>query len=98
MSDLKSDLEILNKLEEEKNKAVDKFSDFKKSLAKYSPVKLGDEIEVNGWSNKGKTMVVNYIAIKREYLGDYYFFAKGYIKRKDGSLGVQRGEWHENRE
>ena len=58
---------------------------------KHCPVKVGDEVEVNDYSFKGKTIVVDNVFLKKDYRG-IYFVAIGHIKKKGGELGAKSGK------
>jgi len=95
MNDFEADLEALKKLKEKKARAAKNYSDFLKSMVFHSPVKIGYELKCNGYSHKGKSIVIDHIRLVEYWLDDYKFKASGYIKKKDGTLGKQRGDWLE---
>ena len=53
------------------------------------PVKIGDVVICNGWSNEGKKMQVTKISMHK-CKGD--FVCRGPILKKDGSISVRVGE------
>lgn len=56
------------------------------------PVRIDDEVKVNGYSHEGKTMRVGSIAMV-ETIDGYMFKAKGKILKKDGSEGTNVGDY-----
>ena len=62
--------------------------------SEFCPVKVGDRVEVNGYSHRGKHMVVLGVAIKYIGRNTIRFVAHGNILKKDGFPGEQIGEWH----
>ncbi|WP_028865280.1 hypothetical protein [Psychromonas aquimarina] len=52
----------------------------------FCPVKIGDEIEVNGHTFKGKIIVVDEIKLLKGFSG-LFFLLSGNVKKKDGDIG-----------
>lgn len=84
-------MDIETKIEELKQKLADTKEEWCKNE---HPLKIGDEVEVTGYSHTGKKMRVDYLnVIKQGWNKKYVFMATGVVFKKDGSEGQQRGEW-----
>lgn len=57
------------------------------------PLKIGDRVTVNGYTYRGKTMIVDELYINQGWR-EWEWIAKGNIIKKDGKPGLQRGKWH----
>lgn len=55
-------------------------------------IKVGTTVTVNGYSHRGKKMMVRKICVERDFRG-YRFKATGSVIKKDGEPGHQAGEW-----
>lgn len=68
-------------------------------LNKLNPLKVGQELVANGWSHRGKTLVVDKVFISDSNEQNVeitaneavYFSAIGRVKKKNGELGVYSG-------
>ncbi|SGZ20280.1 hypothetical protein [Moritella viscosa] len=58
---------------------------------KYCTVKVGDELEVNDHSHKGKTIVADTIGLRLDYKG-LQFVVSGHVKKKNGDLSQFTGK------
>ena len=63
----------------------------KEAIAALHPVKIGEKVIVTGYSFQGKEIAVDALRIDMKYSG-YAFMAHGYVIKKDGKPGSQRGE------
>ena len=69
------------------------------STNKYCPVKIGDIVDVTGYSHNGKKMIINGITFCHKSDGGYYgiwmedvgWMISGKVIRKDGTPGSQTG-------
>ncbi len=76
--------------------ASKKLAEHKEYLCKqYSPVQVGDEVIVNGFSHKGKKMLVTYVYLKCHWSSREKFTAEGKVLKKDGTAGSQTAEWRD---
>lgn len=59
------------------------------------PVKVGSDTEANGYSHNGKLMCVESVTVRQQWAREKHWewFAIGHIIKKDGDVGMQRGEW-----
>jgi len=71
-----------------------KYNLMREWVEKECPVKVGDVIESNGCSHYGKNMRVDEISVCPT-LGrkEWWWKATGPILKKDGTQGLNRGEW-----
>lgn len=65
-----------------------------KEIKGHCPVSIDDQVESQSRSNKGKNMIVDSIEFGFKWIRDDnpQFTCKGYVIRKDGSIGINRGE------
>lgn len=82
-------LHLLNLQREQINERMLQLHD--EICTNHCPVKLYDQVIVNGYSNTGKTMIVDHIEIKQSF-DCLKFLLKGYVLRKDNTVGQNRGE------
>lgn len=94
---LSADMAKLVELNRALQDAKDAVSAHKAEMTKHCEVKIGDEVLCNGHSHKGKTIVVDRVWLHDMYGGKYQFRASGKIKKKNGEIGGQVGEWYQNR-
>ena len=66
---------------------------FLRRLAGTCEVQPGDIVTVNGYAHKGKQFQVERVFVREEYFGGLWYTAVGPILKKDGTPGLQRGEW-----
>ena len=98
MNDLLSaDIAKLRELGNAVKEAQEAVSKHRKVMTKHCAVRLGDEVVCNGYSHIGKTIVVDRVWLYDLLRSKYQFRASGKIKKKDGTLGSQVGEWYESR-
>lgn len=91
---MKSLEELQKELSEAKyvlTKAQDAVNSIKYDLAKHCPVKLGDVVEVNYFTNKGKKIKLDRIVYAPEYEYKskeprFLYKCNGSVIRKDGTL------------
>lgn len=80
-----------------KRKAKEEYEKLKQQFCKeHHPLKVGDIVEVTGYSHKGKQMVVKEIWLGESTwrdTGTYIFKASGPVLKKSGEPGQLRGEW-----
>lgn len=89
-------LEQIIDIETEIKELKQKLKDTKEEWCKNEhPLKIGDEVEVTGYSYKGKKMRIDHLGVIKQLLWSekHVFVATGVILKKDGSKGQQRGEW-----
>jgi hypothetical protein len=90
-----SDIENLITLISEKQRAIEAVSKQKDLIVhRYSPIKIGDIIDVNGYSFSGKKMVVDSIYFRPDRWRNTLFVAKGAVLKKDKTRGAHTGEHH----
>lgn len=58
------------------------------------PVKIGDIVEVNGFTFTGKQMRVDRIVLVRSWKNTYKIKAVGKVLKKDGTVGQISAEWY----
>lgn len=84
----------LSELEYQDRKIRGSIRQLKEEMAGFCPVEIGDEVEVNGYSYRGKIMVVE----KIQYIGENYvarntkFRCTGPILKADGTPGRKTGD------
>ena len=83
----------LRALEQKVEDAKHELHEHMQSMDCFCPVDVGDEVACNGYSYRGKIMVVDKVVFNRYFGNKYRFEAIGRIKKKDGSLGERTGEW-----
>ena len=68
---------------------------------KFSPVKIGKIVTVNGYAFTGQKMIVDYVVLSGlHFVKDgrkFEFLALGKVLKKDGTKGKYTGEWYETR-
>ena len=63
---------------------------------KHHPLKIGDIVEVTGWSHKGKKMMVDQRKVvlwTLSFKNNWEWTATGRVIKKNGEPGVHIGEW-----
>lgn len=73
----------------------EKGEELRKWVEERHPLKIGQTVEVNGYTHTGKKMVVEKRIVKRWYADKWEWKAYGKILKGDGTAGVQTGEWRE---
>ena len=72
-------------------------SDRKKLIGKWiessHPLKIGDVVEVNGYSYQGKLMEVEKLGVEYDRFEGWTWTATGKVLKKNGEPGLNRGEW-----
>ena len=86
-------LEQLHAIEQKAEDAKREVEEHKQAMVRVCPVQVGDEVACNGYSYRGKIMVVDKVVFNRYFGNKYRFEAIGRVKKKDGSLGERTGEW-----
>lgn len=90
---LEESLINLDDLENQKADIQKQINEAKQDVVKrFSPVQEGDEAICNGYSFKGKRMIVRHVFLQNLFSG-YRFRAKGELLKADGSIGARIGEW-----
>lgn len=90
---LEESLINLDDLENQKAEIQKQINEAKREIVKqFSPVQEEDEVTCNGYSYKGRRMVVRHVFLQNLYSG-YRFRAKGELLKADGSIGARIGEW-----
>ena len=88
--------EKLMKIEGKLNeiKSIESYIDIlKKQVLQEQHIKIGDIVEVNGFAHKGKTMKIITMVIIKHWNNKWKVICRGHVYKKDGSLGVQVGEY-----
>ena len=81
------------------DKQIDATRDERKTLLadaiQFAPFKMGDRLTVNTYAYKGKTFVVDRIVLNPTYYrhGVPEWKATGFVLKKDGKPGANRGEY-----
>ena len=97
--DLKQDMKELYRILDDQKLLASELKHHKAYICQqHHPLKIGDEVVVNDWSHKGKEIVVDRVWLHDDFFNKYDFRASGKVKKKDGSLGKQIGEWHNKNE
>lgn len=90
---MEKEISELEDLQEKKEQIVEAIRQKKQEIVdKYSNVKVGDIVISNGYSHKGKEMIVNNIYFSIDHWKKTIFLAKGSILKKDGSASAFLGE------
>lgn len=90
---MKEELKKLAELNEEIASLEKQIGRIKENVAiKYAPVKVGEIIYTNGYTHKGKKIVVEQVVFRSRF-GRYEFCARGPVLKKDGSPGLIWGDW-----
>lgn len=83
-------MELITQQKKKVDEAIKELTRLKHEMCrKFSGVNIGDTVECNGWSYKGKCMDVERIDFSPE---TERFIAVGKVLRSDGSVGANRGE------
>ena len=74
-----------------------KMRKLKSELAVFSKHDIGDEVEVTGYSFRGKRMIITAIIIRRDHWKyrsetTYYAIYRGTVLKKDGTLSLNSAE------
>lgn len=90
---VKEQVERLKELIKGVQEANDRLESFKKELEATAPVKVGDVVEVSGYSFNGKKMLVGRVHLK-DWWGRtrWEWAAAGKVIKKDGTPGEQTAE------
>lgn len=78
----------------EVTRAAERFTAAKAVLVESDcPVKVGDIVEINGFSHRGKSILVDRVNVRNNWKTIFAFIASGKVIKKSGEPGSQRGEW-----
>lgn len=78
---------LLNKVEA----AQRELGAFENECVLDAPAKVGDTVEVTGYSHRGKPMLVESVSLRRSF-GQWEFVAFGRVLKKDGSPSQHRAK------
>jgi len=94
MNSISEDLKKLEELKAEVVAAEQRALAHKQEIIeRHSPVKIGDDVVVNVYSHKGKTIQVDRVGLRDCFGGFFRFEATGFVKKANGAAGLNRGEW-----
>ena len=83
IEDIEEEIRILS---HKKAKIIEEF------ISEKHPLKEGEEVIVNGYSHRGKKMIVKTRRIKKSY-PNWKWGAEGPIIKANGEVGIAGGKW-----
>lgn len=93
MSLFEQKMQELAELKGELRQVQQKIRDLEQRIIdEHVPVKTGEVVEVNGYSHRGKKMVVTRISPRHSHK-NFEYVARGQILKADGTQGVNVGEY-----
>ena len=61
----------------------------------HHPLAIGEVVEINGYSHKGKKMRVQSRGVEKIWENVWQWTASGHVYKINGKLGLHAGEWRE---